>query len=236
MQTLDEYVPKDQRNDIQDVKAWKRLTEQYIEHPWLQAQQTYQKNYSPVLKSKKKKPARKDSDIVNIDGKKQTWRQFKAEWTEDLSEKTSNGELIKKRTFIMNQDKKNEKLLTWHYKNGYTSEDSDDPTVVRERFERQFQRKMQRDHGEEAVYLQKRKLLPFEVLMLEELGGRQILEDLCGKKLPKKLVAMETEVYLWTDTSKKFPYRTDDFLKVQEEAEFERIYGEEKDKQLRAMG
>ena len=86
------------------------------------------------------------------------------------------------------------------------------------------------------MYLQKRKLLPFEVLMLEELGGRQILEDLCGKKLPKKLVAMETEVYLWTDTSKKFPYRTDDFLKVQEEAEFERIYSEEKDKQLRAMG
>ena len=40
----------------------------------------------------------------------------------------------------------------------------------------------------------------------------------------------------WTDTSKKYPYRTDDFLKVQEEAEFEKIYGEERDMQLRAMG
>ena len=95
---------------------------------------------------------------------------------------------------------------------------------------------MQRDHGEQAVCLQTRKLLPFEVLMLEELGGRQILEGLCGKKLPEQLEAMVTDVYLWTDTSKKYPYRTGDFLKVQEESEFERIYGEERAMQLRAMG
>ena len=71
--------------------------------------------------------------------------------------------------------------------------------------------------------------------MLEKLGGRQILEDFCGKKLPKKLSAMQTDVYHWTNTSKKYPFRFDDFLKVTEESEFERIYAEEHAMQLRAM-
>ena len=84
------------------------------------------------------------------------------------------------------------------------------------------------------MYLQTRKLLAFEVLMLEKLGGRQILEDLCGKKLPKKLTALQTEVYHWTDTSKKYPFRHDDYLKATE-AEFDEIYAEERAMQLRAM-
>ena len=71
--------------------------------------------------------------------------------------------------------------------------------------------------------------------MLEKLGGRQILEELCGKKLPKKLKAMQTDVYHWIDTSKKYPFRFDDFLKVTEEPEFERIYAEEHAMQLQAM-
>lgn len=53
----------------------------------------------------------------------------------------------------MNLNKENEKLMKWHYKNGYSSEDSDDPTVVWNRFERQFDREMQLKHRDQPVYL-----------------------------------------------------------------------------------
>ena len=87
----------------------------------------------------------------------------------------------------MNKGKETEKLLNWHYKTGYTSEDSDDPTVKQERAIRQYKRGKEETHGKDSVYLQKRDILPFEILMLEKLGGRYILEQHCGKKLPKRL-------------------------------------------------
>lgn len=66
MRTLDEIVPEDQRMDIQEVKAYQRLTEQHVEHPWLKAKQTWQKNFDGKYRSKKRKPAREDTDIVDI--------------------------------------------------------------------------------------------------------------------------------------------------------------------------
>ena len=51
---------------------------------------------------------------------------------------------------------------------------------------------MQEEHGEDKVYLQTREILPFEMLMLESLGGRQILEELFGKKIPKNLKVFES--------------------------------------------
>ena len=51
---------------------------------------------------------------------------------------------------------------------------------------------MQEDHGEDKVYLQTRGILPFEMLILESLGGRQILEELFGKKVPKNLKVFDS--------------------------------------------
>ena len=72
MRSLDKFVPKEQREDIPNLKAYNSLPEHQgkIRHPWLIAQRTYQLNFDPKLKSKKKKPERKNSDYVNIDGKK----------------------------------------------------------------------------------------------------------------------------------------------------------------------
>ena len=50
-----------------------------------------------------------------------------------MSAKTSKGHLIKKAEFILNKGKATEKLLKWHYKSGYMSEDSSDPTVKQDR-------------------------------------------------------------------------------------------------------
>ena len=51
---------------------------------------------------------------------------------------------------------------------------------------------MQEEHGEDKVYLQTRVILPFEMLILESLGGRQILEELFGKKIQKNLKVFES--------------------------------------------
>ena len=118
--------------------------------------QNYDNDNAPPRKQSKKKKLRKDKDIVDIDGKKQEWGKFKESWIEDVSARTSKGQLIKRQTFIMNKDKENEKLLKWHYKNGYNSEDSDDPYVKQNSAKRQWHRKMEEDHGKDTVFLQAR--------------------------------------------------------------------------------
>ena len=46
------------------------------------------------------------------------------------------GEEAKNAQFILNQDKENEKLLVWHHRNGFYSEDSDDEVAIYGRAER----------------------------------------------------------------------------------------------------
>lgn len=81
----------------------------------------------------------------------------------------------------MNRDQPNEKLMEWHYKNGYRSEDSDDEMTIYGRSERQYYRQLQTSFGENAVLLKERAILPFERLMIEHLGGKELLANLLGK-------------------------------------------------------
>ena len=67
--------------------------------------QNYNEDIAAPRKQSMKKKLRKDKEIVDIDGKKQEWGKFKEYWIEDVSAKTSKGQLIKRQTFIMNKDK-----------------------------------------------------------------------------------------------------------------------------------
>ena len=58
--------------------------------------QNYDKDIALPRNKSKKKKNRKDKDIVDIDGKNQEWGKFKESWIEDVSARTSKGQLIKK--------------------------------------------------------------------------------------------------------------------------------------------
>jgi len=61
--------------------------------------------------------------------------------------------LVRKVSFVLNQDTPIEKLLEWHYKSGFRSEDSDDEITVFKRSERQYYRKLRDEHGADSTIL-----------------------------------------------------------------------------------
>ena len=109
---------------------------------------------------------------MNIDGEKMAWSQFKRKFAKELSSRTDQGELVKNAQFILNKDKGNEKLMEWHYKNGYRSEDSEDEMTIYGRSERQYYRQLRQKYGEDAILLKKRAVMPFERLIIDQLGGK----------------------------------------------------------------
>lgn len=82
----------------------------------------------------------------------------------------------------MNKGLNNEKILSWNFKRGFESEDSDDELTSFDRFERRFYEKRRIKHGNEKIYLQSRKLMPFERLLLK-LGGDEIFANVLAKQI-----------------------------------------------------
>ena len=105
------------------------------------------------MADRKRKPERKSHVIVHVDGSRKPWGQFKREFEKEVKERTEQGNRLKNAQFVLNQDKSNEKLLEWHYRNGFSSEDSDDEMVIYRRTERQFYRKLRQEHGEDTTLL-----------------------------------------------------------------------------------
>lgn len=87
---------------------------------------------------------------------------------------------------MLNQDKPREKLLEWHYKNGFRSEDSEDEMTIFKRTERQYYRTQRRDCNDKDVVLKSRNQLPFERLILDCLGGKRLLKELMGKNIAEQ--------------------------------------------------
>ena len=89
---------------------------------------------------------------------------------------------MRKQDFILNlNDPQKEKRLMWSTGIGFVSENSDDEQTKYLREERRFIREQQRRHGDE-VYLKKRPMQPFEVMLLK-MGGEIVLTDLCRKQI-----------------------------------------------------
>ena len=97
----------------------------------------------------------------------------------------------------MNRDDRDkEKKMTWERKKGWRSDDSDDEDVIFNRFKKFYNYDLEQQHDGQT-FAQKRDLEPFEVLMLEKLGGNQIIKDIF-----KKNVDQFEKVYQWVDPSR----------------------------------
>ena len=97
----------------------------------------------------------------------------------------------------MNRDDRDkEKKMTWERKKGWRSDDSDDEDVIFNRFKKFYNYDLEQQHDGQT-FAQKRDLEPFEVLMLEKLGGKQIMKDIFKKNVDKF-----EKVYQWVDPSR----------------------------------
>jgi hypothetical protein len=132
----------------------------------------------------------------------------------------------------MNKGLKNEKLLFWNYKSGFESEDSENEKTNFDRFERQLYEKRRDKHGNETIYLQERRILPFERLIMD-LGGFELFYGLLGKTIT---LDNSTKVYSWQDTEQAIDYRVENFLTVEDEDQFRKKYQKERDMQFYAVG
>ena len=165
--------------------------------------------------------------MVEIDGEHgQKWHQFKQNFLEGNKET--------KAQFVLNMDKDNEKLMYWSNKKGFESEVSDHYQTGFDRIERRLIRKQIKDHGE-GIFLRSRKILPFELLLIESLGGRDIFTNIFDKEL--SLCTQDTLVYQWIDAAKApMQQKPSDFLKYTNSTrEFTEKYGTELSNQKAAM-
>ena len=107
------------------------------------------------VSSQKRKPKKepKDDKVVNIDGEKKPWSQFKRKWAEELDRRAGQGESVRNAQFVLNMNSPNEKLLEWNYRSGFRSEDSDDEMTVYKRSERQYYRNLRKDFGQDSTLL-----------------------------------------------------------------------------------
>ena len=125
-----------------------------MKHPLLQAKKRLDQNFVHVS-SQKRKPKKepKDDKVVNIDGEKKPWSQFKRKWAEELDRRAGQGESVRNAQFVLNMNSPNEKLLEWNYRSGFRSEDSDDEMTVYKRSERQYYRNLRKDFGQDSTLL-----------------------------------------------------------------------------------
>ena len=125
-----------------------------MKHPLLQAKKRLDQ-YFVHVSSQKRKPKKepKDDKVVNIDGEKKPWSQFKRKWAEELDRRASQGESVRNAQFVLNMNSPNEKLLEWNYRSGFMSEDSDDEMTVYKRSERQYYRNLRKDFGQDSTLL-----------------------------------------------------------------------------------
>ena len=80
--------------------------------------------------------------------------------------------------------------------------------TIFKRTERQYYREMRAIYGDETVLLKKRKLMPFERLLLQALGGARILKDLAGKEIDDQI----GYVYDYQITTEKYDTERQQFL------------------------
>ena len=86
-------------------------------------------------------------------------------------------------------------------------------------------------YGDETVLLKKRKLMPFERLLLQALGGARILKDLAGKEIDDQI----GYVYDYQITTEKYDTERQQFLLVSDRKMFQTRYEAEHSNQLAAM-
>ena len=110
--------------------------------------------------------------------------------------------------------------MEWHYKNGYRSEDSEDEMTIYGRSERQYYRQLRQMYGEDTILLKKRAIMPFERLFIDQLGGRSLFSDLCGKQIEADI----DQIYDYQLPGEKIDAARPHFLQVENRAEFNHRY------------
>ena len=83
-----------------------------------------------------------------------------------------------------------------------------------------------RDHGE-GIFLRSRKILPFEILLIENCGGRDIFEKILNKQI--RPCTSDTLIYQWIEATKGPAQTTSqEFLKQTNNTEdFKEKYAQE---------
>lgn len=91
-----------------------------------------------VVHKKPWKRERRGAELVNIDGRTLSWKQFKEDFYDKLEQDNAKGNIRTYQNFVMNQGQDNEKLLVWNQEVGFQSEDSDNAMTKFNTFERRF--------------------------------------------------------------------------------------------------
>ena len=145
-------------------------------------------------------------------------------------------------SFKINQgDPENELILQWMRNVGFIEEDPLDEKTKFDRFKRFYFQEMADKHNGKP-FLQQRDMEPFELLLLKELGGLEIMMKFMGKNID--LTKMATiKVLHWTDPQYAIDNFTDsttqpvtDFLLLtKNRQEFQQQYQDEISKQQEAL-
>ena len=106
---------------------------------------------------------------------------------------------------------------------GFISDNSQDEHIKFERFKKFQRNEQQLTHGDEPFAL-KRKLKPFEKLLIEKLGGREIIEQYLDKNIRDDID--ELELHDWVDPTSPLE-NYGQFLLVSTDRAFENIYNQE---------
>jgi len=88
-----------------------------------------------------------------------------------------------------------------------------------ERFKKFYRRKQTQVHNSKP-FVQSRQLEEFEILLIEALGGREILQSILAKTIPQNL----DYLYQWVDPAKIDSYNFGDFLAVESKDECYQLY------------
>ena len=103
--------------------------------------------------------------------------------------------------------------MHWHHREGgFKSDDTNDEQTIFDRAERKYYRELEERHGKGSIFLKKRKVMPFERLILEKMGGLRIFEELLSKDLPSRIPAGAL-VYDYQNTAKKIDHEYIFFLR-----------------------
>lgn len=124
-----------------------------------------QQDRKSLLRKQKLKTDFHPDDVLNIDGREVEWHVFKKKFIDDKPKDLLEAE------FLLNQDQPDERRIFWHYRSQFEMEDPTHPEAIFKRVERKYLREQKAKHGN-TIYLKKRTILPFEIVMIESLGGR----------------------------------------------------------------
>ena len=101
------------------------------------------------------------------------------------------------------------------------SDKSDDEEMIFKRFQRFYRHDQGQAHNNKP-FLQSRKIEQFEILLIEAMGGREIIQDVFKKDLPRN----PDIVYQWIDPG-VLDQPAARFLDQDMDGEFDELYSEE---------